>query len=696
MKKTILFVLLITIAMSGFVFPQSTGVQRLIGKEDLRFWDGINSTFTRRTSTGGSLTLNAIGEKVDVVSLFPSAGKTASAIDQTLQYIAGKTATVVLAPGTWTIAANKDWSAFTNIIWEIPTGAVISHGSYNVTFGGTVIAGINCISGTGTRTFAGFYAGCYQVFAGSGSVVFGLGAVTQILPEWWGAKADGTTASGAPILAALTCAGASGGGVVHLQAGTYLTAVSLIVPSYTTLQGSGRGATTIKAAATGIYLSTVLAHAATKPVVRDLTVDNYTLSAPVNGIEFVDSNDAFNPVGTATTGGLIENCEVLGVKGHHYYIWIANSNDNIVRGCAVDGKVAVPDGSGAIDQNGIEIMGGTNTTVENCTVQNMNNAGILIFNTIAGTDNVKFLHNTVRNCYYGIASMGGGAGYGAITGLTVDGNDLISNLSQNFLLNSTDYYDVLVANNRSYNAGPTAGGSTNGTGFEVYLTTEATKNFRVIGNSDWGAKSTNTGSFYFNGGNGILFANNASYAPIYMNFITNASTDFLIEGNHFEAAKANAVSLHNSRIRFLNNTIKEWDTAHSGVSATVAGINAYYLSNGSIIGNSFYRAAGSGQMIENGGGDKTIIRGNYNLGSDAGWVMYGTNASYGTTPATSGGETYITVTNSRALAAGKIRVIQVAGTAVPFFVNVSGGVAFYINAATTFGAGVQFSWEILQ
>jgi len=59
-------------------------------------------------------------------------------------------------------------------------------------------------------------AGPYQIFSctGTGKVVFGVGAVTEVYPKWWGAVADGTTDCSAAIQAAIDSIGLVGSMVV--------------------------------------------------------------------------------------------------------------------------------------------------------------------------------------------------------------------------------------------------------------------------------------------------------------------------------------------------------------------------------------------------------------------------------------------------------------------------------------------------
>ena len=82
-----------------------------------------------------------------------------------------------------TISADTTWSSRV----RVDAGAVI-----------TVNTGV-------TLTINGpFEAGLYQVFAGAGQVIFDSGAVTEVYPEWWGAKGDGVTVDTNYIQAAST------------------------------------------------------------------------------------------------------------------------------------------------------------------------------------------------------------------------------------------------------------------------------------------------------------------------------------------------------------------------------------------------------------------------------------------------------------------------------------------------------------
>lgn len=69
-----------------------------------------------------------------------------------------------------------------------------------------------------------FRAPLKQVFSGAGAVAFGAGAVNEVYPQWFGAKADGSTDDSAAIAGAL--AAVVDGGTIKAPAGTYVVAMN--------------------------------------------------------------------------------------------------------------------------------------------------------------------------------------------------------------------------------------------------------------------------------------------------------------------------------------------------------------------------------------------------------------------------------------------------------------------------------------
>ena len=99
---------------------------------------------------------------------------TQAAISATLTTI-GTTnkVTLRLLPGTWVISSNVDWSAYTNVTFDIVMGATFSHGAF-------------------TLNIPNLVAGPEQiVFVGTGAVTLS-GYVTEAYPRWFNVVGDGT------------------------------------------------------------------------------------------------------------------------------------------------------------------------------------------------------------------------------------------------------------------------------------------------------------------------------------------------------------------------------------------------------------------------------------------------------------------------------------------------------------------------
>ncbi|MFH2076166.1 MAG: hypothetical protein ABIJ57_12610 [Pseudomonadota bacterium] len=153
------------------------------GEQDLNRWDGVTPTFTRLTSTGSTITLRKVGYEVDAVQSYGGGVNFNSAtITSALTAIGtSNKVTLVLAPGTWTIATALTIPA--NITLKVPGGAILTK------------------SGSGTMAINGpFEAGQYKVFFdfSAGNITFGQ-KQPYYLCEWWGGTGDGATDNLVPI-----------------------------------------------------------------------------------------------------------------------------------------------------------------------------------------------------------------------------------------------------------------------------------------------------------------------------------------------------------------------------------------------------------------------------------------------------------------------------------------------------------------
>jgi hypothetical protein len=206
-----------------------TTVQSKIGKEDLKYWDGKNSTFTRRTSTGGSLSLTPIDAAGAVDILQAHGGGTARSLN-TLKTACSSIGTtnavgILLSPGNWEI--DGDYTVTDNIRLIMADGAYFTIGAgktLTVASPGHITAEKN-----------------QKIFAGTGTVAFTLPGV--VWANWWGAKGDATDAAGTKdaIQAAITAAApvpaaqdyddqSDHAGVVKLACGHYLIDEPIVTP----------------------------------------------------------------------------------------------------------------------------------------------------------------------------------------------------------------------------------------------------------------------------------------------------------------------------------------------------------------------------------------------------------------------------------------------------------------------------------
>jgi len=170
-----------------------TTYKSYIGNKDIKFWDGIDRTYTRLTSTGGNLTLNKIGHMVDPLEIWGDGDSyTSATLNTAISAIGSNNVIMALQPGTWTISEAVTFP--NNIALYMPNGAILS-----------VDNGI-------TLTIqSSLEAGSYQIFSGTGTVdIQREAAILSINPFWFGVKADGSTDDSAALQRAITTADGSG------------------------------------------------------------------------------------------------------------------------------------------------------------------------------------------------------------------------------------------------------------------------------------------------------------------------------------------------------------------------------------------------------------------------------------------------------------------------------------------------------
>lgn len=237
LKSRVTMFVAFAVFVAGIGFSATTITKGLIGMQDFHLWSGTTAdkTFTRATSTGGTMTLNSVGSEVD---LLMSYGGGVSYTKTTIE--AAKTAigtsnlvTLLARPGVWTITDNTTIPE--NISLRVPAGA-----SFTISTGKTLT-----INGP-------FDAGLYQVFTlvGTGTVRFGPGKTREIVPQWWGASVTTSAASNSVAFQGwLDSVGTYPAttlyipGITLSSASNYLINVSLVKTSadYIRIRGDGPG-----------------------------------------------------------------------------------------------------------------------------------------------------------------------------------------------------------------------------------------------------------------------------------------------------------------------------------------------------------------------------------------------------------------------------------------------------------------------
>lgn len=123
-------------------------------RADLALYDGKTATYTRPDATGGTVTGVPVGDAVDVLQVYGAGtARTDAAIQAAVDYLGSTVATLVFAPGTWTIAASV--TVPSTLPCFVPAGCIFSvNNGITLTFSGDVVIEYpaSWTSGAGTVT----------------------------------------------------------------------------------------------------------------------------------------------------------------------------------------------------------------------------------------------------------------------------------------------------------------------------------------------------------------------------------------------------------------------------------------------------------------------------------------------------------------------------------------------------------------
>lgn len=356
----------------------ATITKGLVGEQDISHYDGVNSTFTRSSSTGATLTLNRVGGEVDALMAYGGGVHYNSTTINSALTAIGTTdrVSLCLRPGTWTMNANITITS--NIVLKILPGASVVTTGYTLTNQGIIIHG-GIISGSGTFTNSGSVKVEGGTFTSTGTVTINgdfesvnacfLGPATYsfatnitINQRWFG-----TTNAALQLAVGALAAGNKW----YLPQGTYTLSAKLNVPYYITMYGDGPAYTIISSTVSGDY-SISISHAtgayATYTELRDFQI----------------TGDAAADAGSSSTGGLYIN--------NIYHLKLARITAQ--KFCTQGWTTGTPGNTTTELRAGIYIRGTAYSSMEDCDML-YNDVGLRI-------DNGAFTVSTsldIRNCH---------------------------------------------------------------------------------------------------------------------------------------------------------------------------------------------------------------------------------------------------------------------------------------------------------
>lgn len=276
-------------------------------------------------------------------------------------------------------------------------------------------------------------AGPYQIFSGTGLVVVG----GEVLPEWWGAKADGSTNSQPAWQAAVDSVYAAGGGEVVAGFGTYLLS-TLVDPYYlikckdkVSVRGMGswsvlKAGPGLRTTSRGVCILYNHDEYVSNIHIKDLAIDyNGVNNLWLTGYSATSSSNR-----TGANIGyncLIENIHFLNAAGHHF-VWFglttgtgsdSRNFGNRVSNCLFENCGDAIAGNQATDHSSI-YMGCDGGVITGNTFKNAASCYVPTAIEMHGNETVC-VGNSVRNYNHGI-NLGGDSA--SVANVSITGNSL--------------------------------------------------------------------------------------------------------------------------------------------------------------------------------------------------------------------------------------------------------------------------------
>jgi parallel beta-helix repeat protein len=402
------------------------------------------------------------------------------------------------------------------------------------------------------------------------------------------AKGDGIKDDTSAIQNAVNASKAKGGGIVFFPEGTYVSN-NIKLPSGVTLQGSGRGVTTIKLRNNATVYATLIESAdyttgAFNLSIFDLTLDgNKSNQSTSEGFHYTVNLGVVDTV-------VIERVEIINVDGDGIFIGYSWANGNTHE--TPSKNVTIRDVSVLdADRNGIAILYCENVLVDNCDIKGACSSALV---DIENHHNNDYIRNvTVQNSRLTVDS--GGSRVKCISNGFAAANQNVKFINNQFYnegLGISQFNQVDVLNNR------------------FYLPSD------FVGVEIAGSNGINIEGNYIDSGEiGVYALAVSGVDPSNVRIVNNQIRSCTAQGVYI----TNGNNIHIEGNTIINNTT---EGVHIDGTSTIV----------TIVGNRIYDTRSGGSKTQNyaisfiTATSDLIITGNYLLGNALG-VLTGTGAS---------------------------------------------------------------------
>lgn len=548
-----------------------------------------------------------------------------------------------------------------------------------------------------------------------------LDALEEVVGLPMSATGDAVTDDTATIQAALDRIALAGGGALFIPRGIYRITDTLSIGNETTIRGAGIGVTVLRGDAggytgktvdgTALY-ATLGAVAKSRITVENLTIDHATNATEANGIAFV-AGTAYT--GTVCTDCTVRDCEILGYDAHEYLIWSMRGERMKFVNNRLDGG-ATDFGGSDLDQNGIEVYGGSDVLVHGNSIRRIGSAGVIVTSAtpvIDATDStgIVITGNHISGGRHGVwlgTVYDAPSGAQNLTDIVVANNVIRDCAGYGIKLNAevagTTVSGLLIEGNHVYDCLE---------GIVAYASfVETTHNgIAIRGNTVRGTTTTSTGAIYchqfpnvtIEGNEIITSANNgvrvASMAGCAIRgnriascakegILASALTESEISGNGCTTMTLGGISADSCvRTRVLSNHVSGLGTGSVAVLVTGS-------TRCTVVGNTVYRSAEVGGPDVAVTGTACILDGNRSLYATTANNMSNTSTggNIGTTAAMTALATTIDVSTT-ITTSSRFYVTQLAGAPLAFKAGVISG-GFRITTASAAVGDETFRWEV--